>query len=75
MFSFMQSQQSDDTVSYTTFLHAVMLFDQVFYRYNIPRTDIWLVISACFMLSSKFEEIYVSPLTLSCLSSSLNRIL
>lgn len=63
MFTFMQLQQADETVGYTTFLHAVMLFDQVLYRYNIPRTDSWLVIAACFMLSSKFEEIYVSFLS------------
>ncbi len=61
----------DDRQEFTTFLHAIHIFDRVLSLTSIiRRTESVMVACASLMLASKLEEIYVSFLCLLIQSTS-----
>lgn len=59
MFNFLCEVSQDQRLSYSTFLHAMQIFDQVLSRVPVGKTDFLVTGCACLMLVSKLEEIYV----------------
>lgn len=59
MFNFLCEVAQDQRLSYSTFLHAMQIFDHVLSRVPVGKTDFLVTGCACLMLVSKLEEIYV----------------